>query len=133
MNGLIERHSNFFQLMFSGNSIEAIYRFNFISFILGFVYFPLHQTSLLQFVRSNFILSFSHLLIQNLSHFTSQVYMTQKRITNGYWKKLASVDFLKNELRKIFTQKTPSKTNFLANSGVCEVKTEIFGHHFARS
>ena len=47
-----------------------------------------------------------------LSYFTSQVYMTQKRITNGYWKKLASVDFLKNELRKIFTQKTPSKTNF---------------------
>ena len=47
-----------------------------------------------------------------LSCFTSQVSMRIKRTSNGYWKKMASVDFLKNELRKIFTQKTPSKTNF---------------------
>ena len=47
-----------------------------------------------------------------LSYFTSQVCMTNKRTSNGYLKKMASVDFLKNELRKIFPRKTPSKINF---------------------
>ena len=47
-----------------------------------------------------------------LSYFTSQVCMTNKRTSNGYLKKLASVDFLKNELREIFTPKTSPKINF---------------------
>ena len=68
-----------------------------------------------------------------LSYFTSQVCVREKRTSNGYWKKLASVDFLKNELRKYLRKKRLQKPLFLANSGVHEVKTEIFGHHFARS
>ena len=47
-----------------------------------------------------------------LSYFTSQVCVREKRTSNGYWKKLASVDFLKNELRKVFTQKTHPKPSF---------------------
>ena len=43
------------------------------------------------------------------------------------------MDFLKDELRQIFTQKRRQKSIFLANAGVHEVKTEIFGHHFSRS
>ena len=35
-----------------------------------------------------------------------------KKIPNGYWKKLASVECPKNWLRKIFAQKTPSKPRF---------------------